>query len=283
LVLSLLTTALSSGCVGTPLVTAPPEIAAVDDQQATCKIAKDPLNPMVIEWPGTSKVDFDIRSQEGLVAVSYAGCTLKVLPRCNIGGSYALKTVTPTRDSFQMTTATDLYARLPLAAATLKGELSSGTGLELDYVAVGQRRAEAAPKPGTGECEGATHYVQTITVGAYTLDAKARTSLGAGVDVAQAGAGVGRAEGERRVRGSGDVDACSSKPEGASCMAIIQLGLAALPGAAQKTATTPTAAGPAATPPTPGAPVKDDMVHVPAGHTFACYGVVGGYCDRRVQ
>jgi TolA-binding protein len=218
-------------CADKPLVVETPTIDANDDQQATCKVAKDPLNPLIIEWPGTSKVDLDVRSQHGLVAVSYAGCTLKVLPSCDLGGRYALTKVTPARDRMEMSTASDLYARLPLGAASLKAELATGSRLELDYVAVGQRLADAEPSPPRGVCAGATHYVRSITVGAYSLDATATGSAGAGVDVAGAGLGGGRREGAKRVRGSGDVDACATRPDDPSCSAVIQLSLMPLPNA----------------------------------------------------
>ena len=39
-----------------------PTVEGAEEQQATCKVAKDPLNPLIVEWPGTSKVDLDSAS-----------------------------------------------------------------------------------------------------------------------------------------------------------------------------------------------------------------------------
>ncbi|HTJ83198.1 MAG TPA: hypothetical protein VL400_15875 [Polyangiaceae bacterium] len=270
------------GCSGGPVIVDAPTVAAADDQQATCKVAKDPLNPMIIEWPGTSKVDFDVRSQDGVVAVSYAGCTLKVLPGCNIGGRYAMRVVTPARDRIAMENATDLYARLPLGAASLKGELSSGATLQLDYVAVGQRVAEGDPgAERRGECTGATHFVRSITVGAYSLDAMATGAAGGGLEVTGVGAGARHSEAVKHVRGSGDVDRCSATPEADGCNAVIQLSLSPLPGTA--TAAGAAAPGPDAAPPTSNPtgvsvappPSTGEMVHVPAGRQHKCAGYTG--------
>ncbi|MBK8937632.1 MAG: hypothetical protein IPM79_08290 [Polyangiaceae bacterium] len=65
-----------SGCAGQQLIASTPTVEDADDQQATCKVAKDPLN-LVVEWPGTAKVDLRLASRRGPVAVSYSGCTMK--------------------------------------------------------------------------------------------------------------------------------------------------------------------------------------------------------------
>jgi hypothetical protein len=224
------------GCPGKQVITETPTVEGAEEQQATCKVAKDPLNPLIVEWPGTSKVDLDSSSQRSVVIVSYVGCTLKVLTSCQarpkkgeeVDKPYDLTSVTPARDKLQIADQSDLYARLPLGAASLKGELSLGSSLELDYIAVGQRVAAKAPEELSGDCDGATHFVRTITVGAYSLDVMAKGKAGASVDVGNAGAGVGREESRRNLRGSGDVDACSADPLSKECGAVLQLGLAPL-------------------------------------------------------
>jgi outer membrane protein OmpA-like peptidoglycan-associated protein len=229
----------SGGCPG-PVVVEPPKVEDAADV-ATCRVAKDPLNPLIVEWPGTSKVELDSTSRHGIVIVSYAGCTLKVLAGCNARGDYSFTGVTPTREAVRVSTETDLYARLPLGAASLKGELASGSELDLSYIAVGVRRTESAPAELQGDCEGATHYVSRMTVGAYALDARAAGSAGAGVDIQGAGVGAGRKESQRRIRGSGELASCEmSAPadEGAAaskgCGAILQIGLAPLRSAAPR-------------------------------------------------
>lgn len=236
LALTALVAAFGTGCGPGNVIAKNKTISEVDDQQATCKVAKDPLNPLIVEWPATSKVALDSASKRGIVVVSYAGCTLKVLNECHAKGDYEYTGVTPARDKIDISSQDDLYARLPLGAVNLKGELDSGASLKLDYIAVGQRVSKEAPTELEGEgCEGATHYIRTITLGAYALDAQAKAEAGASVDVGNAGGGVKRKEGDRRLRGSGDVDKCSGespKTESAAsdtgCGAPLQLDLAPL-------------------------------------------------------
>lgn len=226
----------ASGCGPGNVIAKNKTVGEVDDQQATCKVAKDPLNPLIVEWPGTSKVSLDSASKRGIVVVSYAGCTLKVLNECHAKGAYEYSGVTPARDQIDISSQDDLYAKLPLGAVSLKGELDAGASLKLDYIAVGQRVAAEPPTELEGEgCEGATHYVRTITIGAYSLDAGAKAEAGASVDVGNAGGGVKRKEGDRRLKNSGDVDKCSSqapKNEASAiddgCGAPLQLDLAPL-------------------------------------------------------
>ena len=224
-----------SACGLGSVIAKPLTIDQIDDQQGTCKVAKDPLSPLIVEWPGISKVSLDSVSKRGIVVVSYASCALKVLSGCSASGRYEYTAVTPARDKIQIESQDDLYARLPLGAVSLKGELARGNNLELDYIAVGQRVASEVPVKLTGDCEGATHYVRTITIGAYNLDAAARARAEAGVDVGNAGVGASRKEGDRRLHGSGDVERCASQSSGteeaaqsAGCGAPLQLDLAPL-------------------------------------------------------
>jgi hypothetical protein len=228
---------LLAGCGGANSVgsSGAPTLAEAGDKHQTCTVAKDPLNPLIVEWPGTSKVDLDTASRSGVVVVSYAGCALKVLTNCRAPGSYEFTAVTPAREHVQIDTTQDLYANLPLGVASLKGELSQGVRLELNYVAVGQRLNQKPVTTLDGQCAGATHYVRTITVGAYGLDAIGTQKVGAGAEYMGVGANVSSSGSRRNLRASGNLDACiggaSAAPDPQACSAILQLGLTPLPEA----------------------------------------------------
>lgn len=196
---------------------------------ATCQAAKDPMNPLVVEWAATAKTALEAAAQRGIVVVSYAGCTMKVLDGCSAGGSYGFKQLTPNKDSIDIDSESKLYAELPLGVASLKGELQRGSRLTLSYVSVGQQAADGEPMGLRGSCEGATHYVRVLTVGAYSLTAMA--GRGASGSAFGAGVGAGRSVRDRRevLRHSGDPDACAAAPGDQGCRAILQVGLAPLP------------------------------------------------------
>jgi hypothetical protein len=186
------------------------------------------LNPLIVEWPGLSKTELETASQQGIVIVSYVGCILKVLTGCQAPGTYELKKSASNHDFFDIEDEAELYARLPLGVASLKGELAQGRKVSLEYVSVGQRVAVKPPVTLVGTCAGATHYVRSVTVGAYKLETRAKGQLTAGADVGGAVGGVKR-EQEVRLRGQGDVSKCKSgKGSADDCGALLQLGLTPL-------------------------------------------------------
>lgn len=192
---------------------------------ATCKVAKDPLNPLIVEWPATEKTSFATASQRGIVAVRYEGCTLRVLADCVGVGSYELIGSQPILERIDVENADELYAKLPLGAAGLVGDLSTNASLRLNYVSVGQRVASGPPAKWDGpSCPQATHFVRAITVGAYELKRVTKLKVAGGVDTPIAELGGGHTESTQSIRGSGDVNGCYAEP-GGECNAVIQLSL----------------------------------------------------------
>lgn len=204
----------------------------------TCDKATDPLNPIIVELPGTTKVQLDLVSQRGIVVVAYTGCSLKVLNMCEVEGAYDFQSVQPQVTKMELDNMDQLAAGLPLGVATIGGELKGGQQFELDYVLVGERRTKVVPGKLTGECDGATHFVRSIQIGAYALNSKASGKAGIGVKVEDIGVSASHSENEEQGRGSGDLKACATatglSAEDATklgCAAPVQLGLVALPGA----------------------------------------------------
>jgi hypothetical protein len=224
--------AMTTAAIGCTSVTKPPSVAEIEGIE-TCKAARDPLNPYVVEWRGAELTNLEDASNQGLVVVSYAGCTLKVLTGCRSAGGYEFRPTTPNRDSVRIDSKDKLYAELPLGAVNLAAQVEGGRDLELDYVAVGVRGTGGPPQELEGECQGATHYVRSITVGAFTLKASSREKAGGRVAVAKVGEAGGEHEASETVLKKGaDVAACSNEPDPARCAAILRLGLARLPRAA---------------------------------------------------
>jgi len=214
---------------------APPELGATPArvQAATgshgCDAVKDPLHPFIIDWEATSRARLEAAAEIGPVIVHYEGCALKVLSECHVKEAARYETIrtTPAEDRIDMSSKGDLYANLPLAVAALEGELARSGGLSLAYVTVGERLLSRAPTLLEGDCAGATHYVESMVLGAFDLESRSATSGAAAVRAMNLGAGGGGAT-SRDVAGSaGDVATCKQKglDAAASCGAILQLGL----------------------------------------------------------
>lgn len=238
----------SSACGRT--FTKPPSIDTIDGM-SSCSVVRDPLNPWVIEWRAAELTSLQAKLNKGVVIVSYApGCTtLKMLSGCHAEGSYGYEPSTPPNlEHLTIDTKEKLYAELPIGAVSLEAHVRTGTKLQLDYVSVGVRNVSGEPGALSGECEGASHYVRSVIVGAYKLDAVANEDVGAGLKAPANIAVEGGHDGtSKSVKASGNVDHCIKNPISDECRAILQLGLASLPAAANKPASVASdvAAGPA--------------------------------------
>jgi hypothetical protein len=210
----------------------------VPTELGKCRVAASQSSPLVTEWPASEKANLEVLSHSGAVAVAYSGCSLRVLPQCRVRGSYQWQRTTPSTDSLSINDADDLYAKLPLGAASLEGELKRSGRLVVKTVVAGQLRLDGAAVgdvPAEGACAQATHLLTALSVGAFALTAggERQGSVGASVQLGEAKAS--RQISAEQLRSAGDFDTCGqSTAEGpsANCASPIQVFLTPLPGRA---------------------------------------------------
>lgn len=256
--------ALAAGCVGRGAPTATPPDAPDADSLARCKVQASATRPLITEWPATERSRLESRASTSLVVVSYSGCDMRVLDECRARGSYAFRATSVAVDGFTVADEDELWAKLPLGAAALEGELRRSGELALRYVVVGQREAVALDEGEVqldGACDDATHVVAGYAVGAFELSSHAASEAAAGVDVLGTGAGVAGKSEKRVVRSGGDPQECTKLGTGRAgatappeaCSAPIQLFLAPLPPSAidprPDSAAVARASAPSASPP----------------------------------
>ncbi len=215
-----------------PLAQAP----EIPGGQTKCHLAANQDDPLVTEWPAPEKANLEARLGDGSVVVAYSGCTLRILPRCRVGGGYHWKRTTIATDTIEIHNADELYAKLPLGAASLEGELQRSGRLAVQTRVSGQFQLDgfdAAQIPRGSACEGATHVVGALSVGAFEL----RSGGTAKLDAQGSFAGVASVHGgshsdETVVREAGSPAKCESSTESApdpDCASPIQMFLQALP------------------------------------------------------
>src|SRR6266496_2865706 len=88
-------------------------------QQARCRVAASRENPLVTEWPASEKANLEALMRQGSVVVAYSGCNLRVLPQCRVRGAYRWRRTTTATDMVEIRDADELYAKLPIGAASL--------------------------------------------------------------------------------------------------------------------------------------------------------------------
>jgi hypothetical protein len=222
---------------GTPGFVAPLAHAPeTPGDQPRCRLAANQENPLVTEWPATEKANLEARLRQGSVIVSYSGCTLRMLPRCRVRGDYVWRRTTTSTDVIEIRNADELYAKMPLGAVSLEGELQRSGRLAVQTTASGQLQlANFEPNdiPKNGECEGATHVVGALSVGAFKLRSGGTARAAGRAEVTAIGSARGASDSEETiVREAGAPVRCEQSTESAphsECASPLQMFLQALP------------------------------------------------------
>jgi hypothetical protein len=211
---------------------------ALGSDVGKCRVAASQQSPLVTEWPASEKANLEVLSHSGAIAVAYSGCSLRVLPECRMRGAYHWQRTTPSTDSLSINDADDLYAKLPLGAASLEGELKRSGRLVVKTVVSGQLRLDGAgvgDVPGEGACAQATHLLTALSVGAFALTAGGERQGSVDASVKLGEAKVERTLSAEQLRSAGDFETCGqSTADGpsANCASPIQVFLTPLPGRA---------------------------------------------------
>jgi hypothetical protein len=208
----------------------------VPAEQARCRVAASQSTPLVTEWPASEKANLEVLLRGGTVAVAYSGCSMRLLPECHVRGEYHWQRTTPATDALEINDADELYAKLPLGAASLEGELKRSGKLSVKTTVSGQLRLEnAGPAeiPREGPCAQATHIVTGLSLGAFALTAGGQKSAKVGADASIVSAGLSSERAAELLRAAGDFDSCAQSTNDsphANCASPIQAFLTPLPG-----------------------------------------------------
>jgi formylglycine-generating enzyme required for sulfatase activity len=206
-------------------------------EKPACPSATDALTPLVVEWPATDRATIDSLAQRGPVVVRYENCKIDPMPACRAPGEYAYAPVNRKRQIDDVTTAFDLYAKLPVGAGRLESTLRERGALRVVSVIVGVRassRPRVAQAELTGECAGATHVLRAMTLGAFRFfagaDARATTDIGIG--------GFGSSSSATLLQSDGQIPACdrslaSDRAPPKECGALTRLDLEPIGSPAQ--------------------------------------------------
>jgi hypothetical protein len=229
---ALLLVALGPGCGTGALPQAVMPNGGHDTSQlAKCTVAASHDQPLVTEWPASYKARLEAMLQAGAVAVEYSGCELRIVDRCKLSGSYTWHKTTLSTDTTDIRDEDELFAKLPLGAAALEGELKTSGSLHVQTTVAGQMQlvGSAADDATSGaECARATHLVTALSIGAFKLVAGGDVSGKAGVEAGPVGGHAGTKQSKTVLRAAGDPSSCehATKTEpSADCRSPIQIFL----------------------------------------------------------
>jgi hypothetical protein len=195
--------------------------------------------PFIIEWDATDLSQFEGITTNDIVFVRYEGCELRVIDSCrndSVKGSLgAYKPVDWTSGSLEKISISnegDLYAKLPLGAATLGGRVAAGETFRMEYFVSGVRtatrpvvyRGDVDPMAG---CKGATHFVYAYNLGAFALGSTKNLRVEADATLWGVGAGGTSKQSNSADKRAGLLESCrgESAKEVQTCKAPIRLTL----------------------------------------------------------
>lgn len=240
LLLFVLLLALLPACKDRDKGTDPP-----DGGEGKCTDLRLPTEPDLMAWDSASRANLAAMHEEGVIAVRYQldGCEprLTVLPNC-IGPqepAYKYKPYSATDKKIARTTQ-ELFAELPLGAASLRGKLGRDRAVRTDYALVGLLTLPPASSwrtedlQGTG-CTDATHVVARIYLGGFALASGNATEIEAAASFFAIGnAGAAHKSERIEVQTEGEEDACvRARTTGESqrlCNVPLRIGLIPLEG-----------------------------------------------------
>jgi hypothetical protein len=219
--------------------TAPPKPPPVPEAfRDKCEAGKGQPRPLVVEWSAADRAALEAQARAGQLVVHREGCELEILRRCKAPAKrvYAYAAITPKEERAVIKSAEELYANIPVHAAKLEGKLAERGELRAEMTIVGEWAVPgAAPAVDQleGACEGATHVVTALTVGAFSFQAGASSEKGAAASVLGFGAGVSRSDSNESLSKDGDASACAASHRGDGapperCGALLRLELAPL-------------------------------------------------------
>lgn len=240
---------LALGCGGSGPLDRPSDTAVEASAvgKNRCTAEGDEQRLFVVDWDATDLAAFESRAGRDVVFVKYADCKVTILHGCSDDGiagrfgAYDKAIATSgTVESLVVKDTDELYAKLPLGAATFGTEVSRGKALDLSYFVSGTVNATRDSVyrddlKAQGRCTEATHFVSSYALGAFTLASVDKASLGASASAAGFGGGGKTTSEAAALKKGGDMASCSSlDPHG--CRVPIRLTLRPLSAGARPAA-----------------------------------------------
>lgn len=201
-----------------------------------CSSVAAKARPLIVDLDSEGRVDLEVAMKSGLPVVHYGCDGLRVLKDCRLPGDFAFASVSLKEDVLQLTSKDEVRANLPISGVKLAGSLERGTSLDLAMGLVGKTTAltDGATKSGLkGECEGATHFVRSATLGAFVMKRGSGAKVAAAADIFVASTDTNSESAKQVTTRDGSIDECrKANPDAdappAQCRSAIRVELVPL-------------------------------------------------------
>jgi hypothetical protein len=205
-----------------------------------CEASKGQTRPLIVEWSAPDRAALEALAKRNQLVVHFEGCSLEPLRQCRAPEQpYGYTPITPKDEVVSMKTTQELYANVPAHAIELEGKLEQMGELRAAMRIVGMYESPSsvpAVDQLQGDCQGATHVVTALTVGAFEFSAGRAEGASASANVFGAAAGAAKSDAKQTLSRDGEVSACNSasgadKGPPERCGALLRLEVAPLQAA----------------------------------------------------
>jgi hypothetical protein len=164
--------------------------AAALPDPAVCKDPTELTERLVVDWSPLDRSKLEARARKGLVLVRVNGCDARMVEYCVAHRRYAYAPTSRQRELMIMRGRDEVRAKLPVGAARFGASLERSSELRVMMTVVGRYEApfeQVSVSDLEGECEGATHVVASVAVGAFEIASKSAADLAAEADLMAGG------------------------------------------------------------------------------------------------
>lgn len=236
LVTSVIAASAPLGCKSVGGIVEPSPMSASEALgEAKCRKVGERDQPLIVDWKPHERTDLEAAMHDGVAVVHYDCEGVRLLPGCQLDGSYQYLATSKKEQTIKLETADEIAANVPSLGKSFMGELSAslarGSTLKLAMVLVGKKRttvaqATTAMLKDPKACAGATHFVRGAFVGAFALGTDTRGAVSTVAKVVKANSTSSTFSSYR----DGDVAACgeggAEPPTG--CNGLVRVELVAL-------------------------------------------------------
>ena len=203
----------------------------------SCVGDPQPAKPFVVDVDADTRVELEAAMQAGVAVVGWDCTSLKVLSGCSVADSgYGYAGVSRKEQVVQMSNLDDLHANLPIDAAKLGAEVTAGRSIDLALVFVGRRSSptvKLAREELSGECDGATHFVRSATLGAFAMGTGSIGKVAAVAELFSYGGGASSTSERKGLTKDGDLENCRTSSHKATeppdeCRSAVRIELVPL-------------------------------------------------------
>jgi uncharacterized protein len=179
--------------------------------------ASDDDKTLIVDLDATDRKSIEemITSKKVVPVVGYDCKTLKILPTCKLDAEFTYIGSSSRERVIEIESSDSVAADIPLASASLKASVKAGRKVDIALAEVGSKSSalELVAKPQLvplrkGDCEGATHFVYKVDVGAFAIAQKTSGEASAAVEVFGKGASGDSKDAKKSSTSEGKLDAC---------------------------------------------------------------------------